>query len=225
MNNIENEKIKRKEGRVIAFLSIGVLTLVSAISGATYAYFQATASKTFGNSSSSESAYVATPLTLTVTPGNPTDRTKKLIPVTDANVATAANSTNKCLDSRGNAVCHVYTITVTNNSTANYWLDGTFTLTAASMDNLKWAHGTNATTFTKPATTYHAKSDTSLTDTHEGGTFKLDAGGSKSFYIVIWISETGGVQNDSGSFTGTVTFNGYSDSGKATSGITSTIRS
>ena len=90
------------------------------------------------------------------------------------------------------------------------------------MPNLKWATGTSATAGFDgtSTTTVHPKTDTSLASNVE-----LAGGASKSYFIVVWISETGAAQTDSGTFTGTVTFNGYSTSGTTVSGITSTIRS
>jgi len=226
MNNIENEKKRKKEGRVITFLIVGILTLISAISGATYAYFQATANKAFGNSANSESGYVSGTdkmIKLTVTSVAPTDSTKKLIPISNTAIQTAV--TASCLDTRGNAVCKQYTILVENKSNVNYWLDGTLQLSDGSsntMPNLKWALGTSATAGFPAASTatIYTESNTSL-----GANFKLNAAGSKYFYVVIWISETGAAQTDSGTFTGTVTFTAYSDSGDAITGVTSTIRS
>lgn len=135
---------------------------------------------------------------------------------------TGATGQGSCVDENGNTVCKVYTITVKNNTSTKYYVNGTLALTAASMPNLKWAKGTSATEgFSGTGTTYE-KTDTVLASSVE-----LDGGASASYYVVIWINETGDVQNDSGSFSGTVNFDGYSTTsdGQVVTGVTSTIRS
>lgn len=213
----DNVNVKNNDMKGIAFIIVGIMTIVAAIAGASFAFFQVTA--TNNSVITGSSAYTANALNLTVTHStNSTVGTKKLVPQLDAAVKTAANSTYKCVDGNSNAVCKQFTITIKNDTTTTFYLDGTMSLVAATMPNLKWSICTAANTCT--STTYYTKSSTSL-----GSTFTLAGGGSKTFYIVVWISETGAAQTDSGDFTGTVTFNGFTDSGKTVSGITSTIRS
>lgn len=218
-NNIETPKTqKNNETKGIIFLAIGIMTVIAAIAGASYAYFAYTATNT--NAVSGESDFVSSnPLTLTVTHSTSGSvATKKLIPQLSAGIGTAANSTNKCLDANGNAVCKIYTITIKNNTTSTLYVDGIFALTGASMPNLRWRTCSAANTCT--GSTANAASTTSL-----GNTIKLTGGASSTLYTVVWINETGSAQTDSGSFTGTVTFTAYSTSNKTLTGVTSTITS
>lgn len=243
MNNNASTN-ENKDAKGIALISIGILTILVAIAGATFAFFQVTANATFtGNS-----AYVANPLSLTVTHETAsTVGTKKLIPLVDTTLQTAVtgyDNNGSCLDVNENAICQVYSITIENLTTTNYYVSGTLTFTTnpattatTGMPNLKWAKGNSATsgfpTTTGPFFTSFstATSNVALTTqtTNLTDTVFLTANGttgdSKTFYIAVWISETGAVQNDSGTFTGTVSFTGYSDQDSQVTGITSTIRS
>ena len=213
---------KNNDFKGIAFISVGILTIVVAIAGATYAWFAVSA--TNNNVVSGESGYTASALTLTVTHStNSSVGTKKLIPQKDTaiqNAVTGASGKGACVDANGNAICKVYTITVKNNTTTQYYVDGTFTLTADSMPNLKWTKGTSATAgFPSPTGTYNTKANTGLVSD-----VVLAGGASASYYVVVWISEANAAQTDSGTFTGTVTFTGSNAAGSST-GITSTITS
>lgn len=204
---------KNNDSKGITMITIAILTIVVAIAGATYAYFSATA--TNNNTISGTSAYTQNALSISVDLSKG-DKTKSLVPQLDSAIQSAV--TNNCADASGNAICQVYTITVTNNTQTKYYLTGTLALTASSMDNLKWTTGTSATAGFS-GTSAHEKSYTSL-----ASNVALAGGGSTSFYVVIWISEKNEAQSDSGTFTGTVTFDGYGTDGTS-GGITSTIRS
>lgn len=213
---------KNNDFKGIAFISVGILTIVVAIAGATYAWFAVSA--TNNNVVSGESGYTASALTLTVTHStNSSVGTKKLIPQKDTAIqkaVTGASGKGACVDANGNAICKVYTITVKNNTTTQYYVDGTFTLKADSMPNLKWTKGTSATAgFPSPTGTYNTKANTGLVSD-----VVLAGGASASYYVVVWISEANAAQTDSGTFTGTVTFTGSNAAGSST-GITSTITS
>jgi len=208
---------KNKDTRALIFAFVAVLTIIVAITGATFAYFQATVSN--NNAIKGNSGYVANPLSLTVTEQSAVQSAnKKLVPQLDAAVRNAANGTNKCIDGNGNAVCEHYSITIKNDTTNTYFLDGTLTLTAASMGNLKWSVCSGLWTCT--SNNYYTKSSTSL-----GSTFSLAGGASNTLYVVIWISETGASQTDSNAFSGVVSFTGYNSADKSVVGVTSTIRS
>ena len=115
---------------------IGILTLIVSITGATFAYFTATASAgenlITGNMASST-------FRLNVEKVTDVDETKGgLIPMTNsmverALVANAADA-NKgiCVDDNSNAVCQVYKITVENTGTTSMFLDGYVVLTGGS---------------------------------------------------------------------------------------------
>ena len=222
----DNIKSQNNDGKGITLITVGILTIIVAIAGATFAFFQVTATN---NNITGESAYVANNLELKVTLSS-TAATGKLVPQLEKTgttnilqkAVTGATGKGSCIDENGNTICKVYTITVTNKTSTKFYVTGTLSLYAANMTNLKWATGTSATAGFDgtSTTTVHPKNYTSLVSNVE-----LAGGASKSYFIVVWISETGAAQTDSGNFTGTVTFNGYSTSGTTVSGITSTIRS
>lgn len=210
---MEENKIKQsKDKKGIAFLGIGILTVIVAIAGATYAYFAATAEES--TKIRGESAYSANPLTLTV--GKTSSASGSLIPILDTSLQTSI--TAGCTDGT-NTLCQVYTITITNTTTTKYYVEGELTLNASTVPNLKWATGSSATTGF-PIAGYNAVSDSGLTSK-----IPLAPGASENVYLAVWVSETGSVQTDSGSFTGTVTFNGFNDEDGTVAGISSTIRS
>ena len=222
----DNIKSQNNDGKGITLITVGILTIIVAIAGATFAFFQVTATN---NNITGESAYVANNLELKVTLSS-TAATGKLVPQLEKTgttnilqkAVTGATGKGSCIDANGNTICKVYTITVTNKTSTKFYVTGTLSLDAANMTNLKWATGTSATAGFDgtSTTTVHPKNYTSLVSNVE-----LAGGASKSYFIVVWISEIRAAQTDSGNFTGTVTFNGYSTSGTTVSGITSTIRS
>ena len=220
-----SEKFLKSDNKHIYILFISVLTLITAIAGATYAYFSATA--TNNNVVKGESAYDANALQVDVE--QVSSGTGKLIPQLDSSIqgaVTGASGKGSCIDGNDNTICKVYSIKITNNSNVALNVSGTLILTAASIPNLKWALGTSATSgFPTPTGTYNTISETAL------GNVALSSvadttNNNKTFYIVIWISETGGVQEDKNAFSGVVTFNGYiqGDDSQVVNGITSTIR-
>lgn len=215
----------KKENKIMFFSLLGVLTLITAIAGATYAYFSATA--TNNNVIKGESAYDANALKLEVTQVSAGEG--KLVPQLNSVIQKAvegASGKGSCIDANGNTICKVYSIKITNNSNVALNVSGTLTLTAANMTNLRWAKGTGAATgFPTPAGTYNTVSTTALADTALSSVSDL-TNNNKTFYVVIWISETNAAQEDKNAFSGVVTFNGYiqGDDSQVVNGITSTIR-
>jgi len=221
MNENANKTEVNNDVKGITFAVVGILTIVVAIVGATFAFFQASISN--NNVIKGNSGYVAAPFTLTVTEKSAVaSASKKLVPQLDAAVKTAANSTNKCIDANSNGVCQHYTITIKNNTTTKFYVDGVLTLTAASMPNLKWS--TCSAEWSCTSTTYNPKTSTNLVSRAA-----INGGATLTYYIVLWISEKNAAQTDSGALTGVVTFNGYNSSstssGQYVAGVTSTIRS
>ena len=244
-NNNSNNNVNpfNKDAKGIAFIAIGIMTIIAAIAGASYAWFAV--SVTDSTSVKGDSAYVDQPLQMDITEKTTNVNTKKLIPQTDAAIQSAVTGTSSksCIDTNGNAICKVFEIKLTNKSTAQYYVDGTIEFTNSTsnlgtkMPNLKWAKGTSATAgfpssgtgpFYAPADTHVIKTGTTsnyktlATDVVLGGTGTgTDV---KSFFIVVWISEIGAAQTDQGDFKATVTFTGSNAAGTST-GITSTITS
>jgi len=129
------EEVKKNNTKNIAYLLIGVLTLIIATTGATFAYFTATDDETSvitGNMAS---------ITFTLNVDKMTtaddDLNRGLIPMSNSMVESAVsnasvNNQGICLDDNGNAVCQIYKITVANTGTASMLLDGYVTLTGGS---------------------------------------------------------------------------------------------
>lgn len=129
----ENNK---NNGRGIFYGVIGVATLVVAIIGATFAYF--TASATAVNNITGNMATISMDLSITklVDPGE----TSGMIPMSNNMIETAVSGkqgetskANKtCVDDNGNAVCQIYKVTITNNSSATMFTDGYVALAGGS---------------------------------------------------------------------------------------------
>ena len=203
--------MENNNGKGIFYGVIGVATLVVAIIGATFAYFSATAT----NDTIIKGNAAQIGLSLDVTKVS-TDAAAGLIPMNDADVSKGlagdtATESKMCVDKNGNTVCQVYQITVTNNGTATAVVNGTLNITGATFDNLKWQllNGT-ASNSLSTTTTYNPISTTTL-DTGAS----LTASGSKTYFVMIWISNLSSDQSsaDTGSFTGSVTFNSADGAG------------
>ena len=203
--------MENNNGKGIFYGVIGVATLVVAIIGATFAYFSATAT----NDTVIQGNAAQIGLNLEVEKVS-TDAAAGLIPMNDADVSKglkgdAATSSKMCVDKNGNTVCQVYQITVTNNGTATAVVNGTLNITGTTFANLKWQllTGTESDSLTT-TTTYNPISTTTL-DTGAS----LTAKGSKTYFVMIWISNLSSDQSsaDTGSFTGSVTFNSADGAG------------
>ena len=118
-----------KKSQGIFFGVVGVITLVVAVIGATFAYF--TATESVDNQITGNAATIS--FGLNVRKVTTVDDTKGgMIPMTDPMVeAAVSNASTKgaCVDDNGNAVCQIYEITVTNDGTAGMYLDGFVNLT------------------------------------------------------------------------------------------------
>jgi len=207
MNDKEfNKKERQKLIIVGAFCLIAIISVI----GYTYSYFTATAT----NTGTITGTVASASLSLNVTKVAP-DTDKALVPQLDSAIASAVVGTEgNCIDDNLNAVCQVYQVTVTNTSTMTINVDGLLELNAGSNPNLKWAlissYADGITT--KPTVTSSIKSyaETTITANEE-----YTANQTKTYYIVVWISETSYVQSDTGSFTGTVTFANSEDASAA----------
>lgn len=138
---------KQKSKQNIIYIVIAVLTLMVAITGATFAYY--TATSTVNNVITGNMATIR--FNISVTKKTNVDNTRGLIPMTNSMVQKAvANASTKgiCLDDNGNAVCQVYKITINNSSTAGMYFDGYVTLTGGSgvpTDYTTWGSATATT--------------------------------------------------------------------------------
>lgn len=207
-----NEKLEIKKDNTnkgLLFSIVGVLTLVVAIAGATYAFFSATAN----NAGTIEGTAATAELALDVL--QEAGGTGKLIPQLGTAINSAA-ATN-CVDGNTNTICQIYSLKVTNNSTATVSLNGSIAFAGIeNMSNLKFTTSEAKASGYSTTGTVAATSATIMPNS----SFSLAPTDSKTIYLIVWIEETGSAQNDSGTFNATVTFN--SSDGK---GITSTITS
>ena len=129
------KEVKEKNNsRGVFYAVIGVATLVVAIIGATFAYFTAAATNG-ANVINGNMASVSFNLAVekVIDPGAGTG----MIPMSNSMIETAINDAsapvnNTCVDDNGNAVCQVYKITVTNNSSATMFVDGYVALAGGS---------------------------------------------------------------------------------------------
>jgi len=114
----------------------------------------------------------------------------------------------KCVDQNNNKVCEVYQITVKNSGNKALNIDGMLQLNIGNNIHLKWARITNPDSpglYPKTDGTYNATYNHYTTKTFTAND-PIAAGESKTYYIVVWISETGSSQSDSGTFNGHVVF-------------------
>lgn len=237
MNNMTHVQTNDQDSdsKKIFTMLVLIFTLMICTTGATYAYFAISAT----NNTMTGTAASAS-LTLTVTQATlKSSNTNVMVPQLESSLGTAMNSTNKCVDGNGNIVCKAYTITITNASTAAVTVKGTIQFSGnGSMPNLKWRKATAATTLgttdvsvavgTNTTTAYDIPAGTACS---VNSTTKKDvgctsiplkktgvSGNSATYYIVVWINETGSQQTDTGTWRGTIRFEGTDGTG-----ITSTI--
>lgn len=223
--NVENNEIKEaSDSKKIITLVVLILTVMVCTTSATYAYFALTP---VTNSSVTGTAASAS-LALSVTKNFPTKvNTGVLVPQREAALGSAMGSTYGCVDGNTNIVCQVYTITVTNNSSAQVVVNGTITFAnSTKMPNLKWRKTTNTTTLGSNAT--NAANTTTEQALASNVTLKKTgvSGNTATYYIVVWINaqlDSNGkevAQTDTGTYTATIKFTSSNGTG-----ITSTITS
>ena len=227
MNETNVENNQSNDSKKIITLVVLILTIMVCTTSATYAYFAFSAS----NSTTMTGTAAVAGLSLSVTQGtlggaNSGTNTNVMVPQLESALGTAMGSASgkdyKCVDGNGNIVCKVFKITISTESTATVPTTGTiaFKFTApsgktANFSNLKWKltdsytalkSGETAKTASTSAVTFASPTLTASTKTF-------------TYYIVVWINETGSSQGDLGTWTATITFN------TSNGGITSTIRS
>lgn len=230
---------KDNDTRKIFTMMVLIFTLMICTTGATYAFFALTATN---NTATGTAASASLTLSVTQATAGGADsgstKTNVMVPQKEAALGTAMGSASnkdyKCVDGNGNTVCKVYTVEVTNGSTAAVRVIGYIQFSGnSSMPNLRMRRVTNVTTLGSN-TTASVGNTTSLWDlvgttgssctvgsAASPGTCTVEtiaAGAKKTYYFVVWINETGSAQTDSGTWRGTITFQGENGTG-----ITSTI--
>ncbi|MBQ8681353.1 MAG: hypothetical protein IJ509_00355 [Bacilli bacterium] len=235
---MNNEFVKKdNDSKKIFTLMILIFTLMICTTSATYAYFALTATNNVATGTAATAS-----LTLTVTEAalggtaSGGTQTGKMVPQNIEALGTAMGTNYKCVDGNGNIVCKAYTVTVTNGSSAAVRVIGTIQFSGndgtPGMPNLSFRRTTSVTALGNYTTSSVGKS-TELWDVVTTGStctvgtaaapgtctvVNLVAGASTTYYIVVWIEETGTTQTDSGTWRGTITFQGENGTG-----VTSTI--
>lgn len=215
---MDNQKSKEKKFRNISFIIIGLLIVVSAIAGVTYAYFVFNMS----DSTTIQGTTASADLTLTVEKIAP-NINGNLVPQLEESLQLATSS--KCKDNNDNVVCQVYSFTIQNNSDAIISVGGSLSFEFPSESgfiNLKWKTVAGDPT-SNSSVVFGTANDASAAEVANSiGTAVLGKDESETFYVVIWIEEIGKDQNttDYGDFISTVKF--VDSSGK---GLTSVFSS
>lgn len=200
-----------RKGQGTFYMIIAMLTLIVAIVGATFAYFSLQASDE--NTVKGNAAKAG--LSLEVRKVS-VDASGDLVPLDELLLDKAIKgdtetSNQMCVDKNGNTVCQVYEVKVTNEGSAATAVNGTLTLSAETITNLKWQIMTDQNTPVMDSGQFKTTDDTEIAknDTIEASP------GTKSYYIMIWIDEIEEDQNDSdtGAFTGVVSFTSADGSG------------
>jgi len=131
---------KNKNLSNIFYGVIGILVLMVAVVGATFAYFTATASNNVltGNMATIQ-------FDVTVQKVSNADNIIGMIPMSNNMMEKALKSSKGiCVDDNNNAVCQIYKITVINQSSAALLVDGYVTLTGGSGTPKDWNTVTDA---------------------------------------------------------------------------------
>ena len=188
-------KIKKENGIIVLVGLICVLIVLFFINY-TYSFFAV--EKT--NDSVITGEVESMKLSVTVTRVAPTDNSK-LIPQLDEYVEYAVKGrSSNCKDDNGNTVCHVYKVTLKNEGSSSSVISGNLALDNKENPNLKWARISGLTNTSVIGGKKSASATTFVTSE------EYDAGETKEYYIVVWISESNLMQVDTGSYTGTITF-------------------
>ena len=200
-----------KDKKKIRYAIIGIIVLLITITSSTYAYFAISAS----NSTAINGVAANVGLVLNVKKITPeTSGVDTLIPQLESALGTAISNTYKCIDDNNNTVCQVYRARLTNNGNATVRVKGTIAFSNINnIPHLKWKLIENATSIgTNTGTTASTAATKFITET------TINANQTEDYCFVIWIDETGSIQNESGTFTATLTFTDSNGTG-----LTSTI--
>ena len=206
----------------IILMSFGVIVAVVAISGGTYAYFNASVQA--NNSVIHQSSY-ALSASLNVT----AVRSGNLVPTADNLIMTSLNGSYPCEDARGYSLCSLYQASMSNTGSA-LQLNGyirTNSGTTFTTSDLKYR------LLTKSGNTYTAASDIGVINVTANSKnyfkssnanidFTLPANGSLQYYVVIWLSDDNSNQLDTvnKTYNGTIAFE-TQDGGVAAADFTS----
>ena len=192
-----------------------IVILITVVSVSTFAYYVFSASNNTiigGNSAT-------TNLSLTVSKVKPNTETTDTLIITTYDYLKENKATimgNNCMNSAGTyALCQVYLVTLTNNSSVTLVTNGSISFNNSTAPNLSWIKLANASddfpnTFNTSSSSF-TNFDTNIT---------LAPNASYTAYIALWLEDIEELQDDNTSYSGTVRF--IDSTGK---GITSTFTS
>lgn len=203
--------MNKSQGKGLVYATVAAAALFVAVVSGTFAYFTASASN---NAVQGTVANVGLTLSVTKVSATGTNGGGSLIPLkvtttpgaTGDLLPTALTQTNQCVDNNGYTVCQVYQITLTPSSSV--LLTGTLVVSSTTATNLKWELLASQTARATTPTIVSVNNTGYIAGTSTAGTVLSSA---TTYYVVVWINETGSAQTDSGSFNGTVTFTGNGD--------------
>ena len=207
-----------------------ILSLVFCVTGFTFAYFAFTAENTA--TISGEAATVNLTLDVTkVFPVSSTTNTGVMVP----QLSTSGSNTsplsvalkNGCVDANNNVVCQVYKVLVKNDGgTAaqitdgmiSFYKDSAMTTDVSSyIPNLRWklVDSVNATTPSNSVLGTQADLIANFDENIFADDVVLVTNAEKTYYIIVWLNETGEAQNvDPGnSFYGKIEFRSSNGTG------------
>lgn len=181
-----------------------------------------------------------------IAPATTTYQSKPMVPqisyTSSTNVLqkafTGASGKDKCVDANGNVICKAYTFTIKNTTDAAVDVRGYIQFTFDSdstFTNLRWKLMTSATAVTVSTATGSSNFSTTAPVIASTSKIYFDTtnvalaanGGTKQYWLIVWIEETNANQNttDVGTWYGTIGFDAFNESGTSIGGITSTITS
>ncbi len=205
-------KLIRGGVKYYKYIVLGLFIYAVLITGGTYAYYYSSSS----NSNAINGDLALANANLTVERIVPDSANARLVPLLDKNLDIALKGTggvSSCIDGNSNLSCEVYKITINNTGSTNLRLKGTVTIAATGQNNvynnLKWEEIENPTSRKSEYLT-NGMGTSSLDDE-----LKLNVGGSKTYYIAVWLSENNQDQTDTdkGEFGGLVRFEDFNGQG------------
>lgn len=183
---------------------IGIMIFSLLVVGSTYAYYTATDSEGGITGNAGEINF-----SLDVDKVLPSTTGVDDILIT--NINELADSLNDgCLDEDGDfALCQLYKITLKNNSSdVNTRISGKVAFDNQNTPNLSWMLVNNyssSTNYTTSSLGTIFNTGSSNFDNFEDS-YLLEYSKSVTYYMLVWINETEGVQDDEGGYSGTIRF-------------------
>lgn len=186
-------------------LLIVVIGLVLVVLGGTFAYYTSSANNNIltGNMGNVD-------LNLKVTKVLPNTNGVDDIIVTNFNdLASSLNS--DCVYGDGEyAMCQLYKVSLSNSASGiNTRVKGSIAFDNATTPNLSWlllGNSFNTNTNYTSAMLGNTINKSSSSFANFVDSYLLETGSSIDYYILVWVNETDGEQNDEGSYSGTVRF-------------------